>query len=96
MRKQDTKNNRKNQQMMKKQTVRKEKLQTVDLTTIEGEGSFPCPNCGIMISPDDETEEVYKIIDTKVAGDELTELIISCGTCRTVIKITGFQQITAF
>jgi hypothetical protein len=45
-----------------------------------------------MISPDDESEEVYKILDTKVVGDELAELVISCGTCGTVIKLTGFQQ----
>jgi len=79
--------------MMKKQAVKKEKLQTLNLTTIEGEGSFACPGCGTMISPDDETEEVYKILDTKVVGDELAELVICCGTCGTVIKLTGFQQI---
>jgi predicted RNA-binding Zn-ribbon protein involved in translation (DUF1610 family) len=81
--------------MMKKQAVKKEKLYTLDLATIEGEGSFPCPKCGTMISPDDETEEVYKIVDTKVVGDELSELVISCGTCRTIIKLTGFQQAMA-
>ena len=78
--------------MLKKQIVRKERLQTLDLATVEGDGSFACPNCGTMISPDDESEEVYKILDTKVVGDELAELVISCGTCGTVIKLTGFQQ----
>ncbi len=78
--------------MMKKQAFKNEKLYTLDLATIEGEGSFPCPKCGTMISPDDETEEVYKIVDTKVVGDELAELVISCGTCRTTIRLTGFQQ----
>ena len=78
--------------MMNKEAVKKGKLQTLDLASIEGEGSFPCPKCGTMISPDDETEEVYKIVDTKVVGGELVELVIFCGTCRTVIKITGFQQ----
>jgi hypothetical protein len=51
------------------------------------------PKCGTLISPDDETEEVYKILDTKVVGDELAELVISCGTCGTIVKLTGFQQI---
>ena len=79
--------------MMKRQAIKKEKLCTLDLATIEGEGSFPCPSCGTMISPDDETEEVYTIIDTKMVGGELAELVIRCATCRTVIKVTGFQQI---
>ena len=65
---------------------------TVDLTQIDGDGTFPCPKCGTVISPDDETEEVYKILDTKVVNDELVELVVSCGTCGTVIKLTGFQQ----
>jgi hypothetical protein len=79
--------------IMNKEAVKKGKLQTLDLSMIDGEGSFPCPKCGTMISPDDETEEVYKIVDTKVVGDELVELVISCGTCRTVIRLTGFQQV---
>ncbi len=77
--------------MLKKQVMKKE-LQTLDLSTVEGDGSFACPKCGTMISPDDESEEVYKILDTKVVGNELAELVISCGTCGTVIKLTGFQQ----
>jgi hypothetical protein len=59
---------------------------------VEGEGSFPCPKCGTMISPDDESEEVYKIVDTEVVNDELVEVVISCITCHTSIKLTGFQQ----
>jgi predicted RNA-binding Zn-ribbon protein involved in translation (DUF1610 family) len=65
---------------------------TIDLTQIDGDGTFPCPKCGTVISPDDETEEVYKILDTKVVNDELVELVVSCSTCGTVIKLTGFQQ----
>ncbi len=78
--------------MMKKNMVKKSGLQTVDLTMIEGDGSFPCPKCGIMISPEDETEEVYKIVDTKVVNDELVELVVSCGTCGNIIRVIGFQQ----
>jgi predicted RNA-binding Zn-ribbon protein involved in translation (DUF1610 family) len=79
--------------MMKRQVAKKKQLQTLDLNTIERDGSFSCPKCGTLISPDDETEEVYKILDTKVVGDELAELVISCGTCGTIVKLTGFQQI---
>jgi hypothetical protein len=78
--------------MMNKE-VKKDKLITLDLTAIDGEGSFACPKCGTLISPDDESEKVYKIVDTKVIGDELVELVICCGTCGTVIKLTGFQQV---
>ncbi len=67
-------------------------IYTIDLTQIEGDGSFACPRCGTMISPDDESEEVYTIVDTKVVNDELLELVISCGTCRTMVRVTGFQQ----
>jgi predicted RNA-binding Zn-ribbon protein involved in translation (DUF1610 family) len=77
--------------MMKKEVVKKSAIFTVDLTTIEGDGSFPCPKCGAVISPDDETEEVYKIVDTKLVNDELAELIIMCGNCGSTIKLAGFQ-----
>lgn len=65
---------------------------TIDLTKIDGDGSFPCPKCGTVISPEDETEEVYKVVDTKIVNDELVELVIMCGECRSNIKLTGFQQ----
>jgi hypothetical protein len=45
-----------------------------------------------VISPEDETEEIYKIVDTKVVNDELVELVINCNECRSNIKLTGFQQ----
>ena len=77
--------------MMKKSVSKKIALYTIDLTKIDGDGSFPCPKCGTVISPEDETEEVYKIVDTKVVNDELVELVIMCDACRSNIKLTGFQ-----
>jgi len=76
---------------MRKTTARKRVSYTIDLTEIEGDGAFPCPKCGTVISPEDETEEVYKIVDTKVINDELAELVIMCSKCRSEIKLTGFQ-----
>ncbi|HEY4675177.1 MAG TPA: hypothetical protein VIH48_03890 [Candidatus Bathyarchaeia archaeon] len=76
--------------MMKKTDLKKPIAYTVDLTKIDGDGAFPCPKCGIIISPDDETEEVYHIVETKVRNDELTELVITCNKCGTNIKLTGF------
>ncbi len=78
--------------MMKRDMLKRDALYTLDLTEIEGDGSFPCPTCGTKISPEDETEEAYTIVDTKVNNDELAELVISCNNCRTHIKLTGFEQ----
>jgi len=75
-----------------KAVVKKNAAFTIDLTTIEGDGAFPCPKCGTIISPEDETEEVYKIVDTKVFNDELVELVVLCGNCGSTIKLAGFQQ----
>lgn len=78
--------------MMMKKLSKRESEYTVNIVTIEGDGSFPCPKCGMSISPEDETENNYQIIETKVVGDDLSELIIACGKCRSTIKLTGFQQ----
>jgi predicted RNA-binding Zn-ribbon protein involved in translation (DUF1610 family) len=78
--------------MMKKNMAKKDLPYTLDLTKIDGDGSFPCPKCGTVISPEDETEQSYKIVDTKVINDELVELVIMCRECRSNIKLTGFQQ----
>lgn len=77
--------------MMKKTVTKKDTPYTIDLSKIDGDGSFPCPKCGTVISPEDETEEVYKIVDTKVINDELVELVIVCEKCKSGIKLTGFQ-----
>ncbi len=77
--------------MMRKTAVKKSNPPcTVDLTKIEGDGAFPCPKCGVVISPDDDTDEVYTILETKVKNDELAELVLVCNKCRTRIKLTGF------
>jgi hypothetical protein len=85
MRVQDVKN------MTKKSRSQGRITNTIDLRKIDGNGSFPCPKCGIIISPEDETEEVYKIVHTKLVNDELVELDIVCSECRSKIKLTGFQ-----
>lgn len=62
----------------------------IDLTKIEGNGDFPCPSCGTVISPDDETEDVYVILETKLKNEALQELVIQCNKCRSKINLTGF------
>jgi hypothetical protein len=78
--------------MMMKKMENKSSAYTINLAAIEGDGSFQCPKCGMSISPEDETEDNYKILDTKVDDNgDLSELVISCGKCRSNIKLTGFQ-----
>ena len=63
----------------------------LDLTELQGEGDFPCPCCGTIISPEDETEDVYKILGTKISGDDLEELEIQCNKCNSKIRLVGFN-----
>ena len=65
-------------------------IHVIDLTQIQGEGEFPCPKCGVIISPDDETETVYTIVDTKVKNESLEELVILCNQCESKIRLVGF------
>lgn len=76
--------------MMKKEAVKKSMMYTIDLVKIDGDGAFPCPKCGSIISPDDESEEVYQIVETKVKNDELAELMLTCNKCGSTIKLVGF------
>ena len=73
---------------MMKKLEKKDSAYRIDLAIVEGDGSFPCPKCGMIISPDDESEENYQIVDTKVVNDKLAELVIACGKCGSTIKIT--------
>jgi hypothetical protein len=77
---------------MAKKLLEKTQPYSIDLTKIDGDGSFLCPKCGVAISPEDESEEAYKIINTKVINDQLVELIIVCNNCSSTIKLTGFES----
>ena len=63
----------------------------MNLAELQGEGDFLCPSCGVVISPEDETEDVYKILDTKVSGEDLEELVIQCNHCKSKIRLVGFN-----
>jgi hypothetical protein len=66
----------------------------VDLTKIDGDGDFPCPRCGALISPEDETETTYIIQDVKMKNDDqLEKLVIKCNRCESTIHITGFTSL---
>jgi ribosomal protein S27AE len=77
-------------EMMRKAAVKKNAVYTIDLTKIDGDGAFACPNCGTVISPDDESEETYHILETKVKNDDLEELVLTCKKCGTTIRLVGF------
>ena len=63
----------------------------LDLTEIDGNGEFLCPECGNKISPDDCAGEGYSILDIKVEKQSLDEVIIKCNKCATAIHLTGFS-----
>ncbi len=70
--------------------MKQSSIYRVDLTEIQGEGDFPCPKCGVIISPDDTSETVYTILETKVIHDTLEELVILCNQCESKIRLVGF------
>ena len=65
----------------------------LDLTKIDGNGDFPCPTCGVTISPEDESEDVYIILEEKVTDDVLEEMIIQCKNCSAQIRLIGFSSL---
>ncbi len=67
------------------------KFYTIDLTKIKGRGDVKCPKCGISISPDDENEDVYTILEPVVRGNYLEKIILKCIKCESQIHLTGFQ-----
>jgi len=62
----------------------------VDLTKIDGNGDFPCPRCGNVISPDETTEETCCILEPKVNSHGLEEVVLCCNICKSHIHLTGF------
>lgn len=60
------------------------KVYTIDLTKIRGTGEFECPECRVKISPDDETNYVYTILETLKKGDSLEKIILQCNKCQTI------------
>lgn len=65
----------------------------IDLMAIEGNGDFQCPHCGTKISPNDETENVYSILEPKVRNNILESLLIRCNACSNKLLLTGFSAL---
>jgi hypothetical protein len=63
----------------------------LDLTKIDGSGDFSCPKCGNTISPNDQTEKAYSILEAKVKNQGLEEIMILCNKCESELHLTGFS-----
>lgn len=63
---------------------------TIDLSKIEGNGEFTCPKCGVKISPDDQTEKTYTIMEPIMKGEDLEKIVLQCNRCMSRIQLTGF------
>jgi len=70
------------------------KLYTVDLIKLKGGGEFRCPKCGIEISPDDKTEDVYTILETVMKKDYLEKIVLQCNSCGSQIHLVGFHLLS--
>jgi hypothetical protein len=65
-------------------------MYVVDLTQIEGDGDFLCPCCGLLISPDDQSDTSYTIEKLEMdSRNRLQGLVIKCLKCGSVIHVTG-------
>ena len=63
----------------------------MDLGKTGGNEEFACPRCKTTVSPDDDTEETYSILESKVNSHGLEEIVIQCKKCGIHIHLTGFS-----
>lgn len=66
---------------------------TIDLAKTKASGEFRCPKCGVEMSPDDETEEYYTILETATKGDCLKKIILQHNRCGSQIHLVGFDSL---
>lgn len=74
--------------------MQKTKSYTIDLTKVNGNGTFNCPKCGIEISPDDTSENAYTIIEPVVKEDSLEKILLQCNKCQSRIRLIGFNVLS--
>jgi hypothetical protein len=70
------------------------KQNAVDISKINRNGSFLCPNCKTRISPDDHSETTYTIYEIVAVGSSLQELVLYCKNCCSFIHLKGFSNVT--
>jgi predicted RNA-binding Zn-ribbon protein involved in translation (DUF1610 family) len=77
---------------MEKIKMKTRRVFAIDLTQIEGDGAFLCPQCENAISPNDESGETYSVLEPKVNRHGLDKLIIRCNKCASHIHLSGFPS----
>lgn len=78
--------------MKRERNMQKSKAYVIDLTKVDGDGRVNCPKCGVEISPDDTTEEIYVILKPIVKQDCLEKILLQCKKCGSQINLVGFGQ----
>jgi ribosomal protein S27AE len=74
--------------------VQKIKPYVIDLTKVEGRGNVKCPKCGMEISPDDTSEDAYRILEPVVEEDRLERIVLQCNKCGSKISLVGFNAMS--
>jgi len=61
---------------------------SLNLVTLNGTGDFNCPGCGNIISPDDDTGEVYRIHRSKIdkKRNKIKYIVVEC-QCETRTRL---------
>jgi predicted RNA-binding Zn-ribbon protein involved in translation (DUF1610 family) len=77
---------------MKQKIAHQLTVYRMELDEINRNGSLECPSCGAHISPDDQTEEVYTLLDVNMDNYGLEEIVIRCNRCRSQIYVGGFSK----
>lgn len=65
----------------------------IDLSKIKGSGDFKCPKCGTQISPDDQSEDTYTILEPVVKENRLEKVVLQCNRCGSKINLIGFRAL---
>ena len=64
--------------------------QTYERSVQEYQGAFPCGECGVIISPEDRTKNVYRVLEVGVKNHALYDLLIECNKCGSETRLTDF------
>jgi uncharacterized protein with PIN domain len=63
----------------------------IDLSKTKGSGEFGCPECGVKISPDDQSDDVFTVLEPVMKEGQVEKIIIRCNRCGSEIHLTGFH-----
>ncbi len=72
--------------------MERNKPYTIDLTKIKGKGNVKCPKCGVEMSPDDTSEDVYTVLQPIANRDCLERVVLQCNRCGSKINLVGFNN----